>query len=61
MAESHVENLSGHLYKHKGLVEIPPLTMVDDTIIVRDCGPKAAMATAHYNSQTTMNIEHMSK
>ena len=54
MAETHAENLSGHLYKYKGVVEIPPLTMVDDTIIASECGPNSAMATSHHNSQTNL-------
>ena len=39
MAETHVENLAGHLYKYKDVVEVPPLTMVDDTLIPSYCGP----------------------
>ena len=35
IAKTHAENLAGHLYKYKDIVEVPPLTMVDDTIIVR--------------------------
>ena len=54
MAETHAENLSGHLYKYKNVVSIPPLTMVDDTIIASDCGPYSAMATAHHNSMTNL-------
>ena len=54
IAETHAENLAGHLYKYKDIVEVPPLTMVDDTIIISDCGPNSVMATAHHNSQTNL-------
>ena len=54
MAETHVENLAGHLYKYKDVVEVPPLTMVDDTLIPSYCGPNSAMATAHHNSMTNI-------
>ena len=36
------------------VIEVPPLTMVDDTLIVSDCGPNSTMATAHHNSQTNI-------
>ena len=54
MAETHTENLDGHLYKYKDNVDIPPLTMVDDTIIASKCGPNSALATAHHNSMTNL-------
>ena len=54
MAETHAENLAGHLYKYKDLVDIPPLTMVDDTIISSKCGPDSALATAHHNTMTNL-------
>ena len=35
---------SKYTYKYKGDVEIPPLIMMDDLIIISECGYKTAMA-----------------
>ena len=41
-----------HLYAYKGEVDVPPLAMVDDLIIVTACGYKATMANAFVNTKT---------
>ena len=53
--ETHTQNLAGHLYKYKDIVDIPPHTMVDDSIISSSrCGPNSALATAHHNSMKNL-------
>ena len=52
IASSHAVNLREHLYKYKDLVDIPPLTMVDDTLNI--CGIDSGLATAHLNAQTNL-------
>ena len=38
-----------YLYKYKGVVEIPPLGMVDDLICISECGHKASMINSFMN------------
>ena len=54
IATSHVAILSEHLYSYKGLVQIPPLTVVDDTLNISRCGLDSGLAAAHLNSQTNL-------
>ena len=54
IASSHAVNLREHLYKYKDLVKIPPLTMVDDTLNISNCGIDSGLATAHLNAQTNI-------
>ena len=42
-----------YTYLYKGVVEIPPLTMVDDVLVVAECGYKSVMANSYINCQTT--------
>ena len=48
------ESLEKHKYTYlyKDEVEIPPLTMVDDVILVAECGYKSAMANSYMQSKT---------
>ena len=41
-----------YIYLYKGEVEIPPLTMVDDVLLVAECGYKSAMANIYMNCKT---------
>ena len=41
-----------YTYLYKGEVEIPPLTMVDDVLLVAECGYKSVMANSYMNCQT---------
>ena len=43
-----------HLYSYKGEVQVPPLAMVDDLLIVSECGYKAAMANAYINTKSNL-------
>ena len=43
---------SKYTYKYKGDVEIPPLIMLDDLIIISECGYKTAMANSYINYKT---------
>ena len=54
ISESHVENLSNHLYQYRKLVEIPPLGMVDDQLNISNCGLDSLLASAHINCQTNI-------
>ena len=45
-----------HLYSYKGEVDVPPLAMVDDLLIVTECGSKATMANDYINT-----IKHLKK
>ena len=38
-----------YLFKYKGLVDIPPLGMVDDLICISECGTKAVMMNSYIN------------
>ena len=42
-----------YIYLYKGEVEIPPLTMVDDVLLVAECGYKSAMANSYMNCKTS--------
>ena len=54
IASSHEVILSDHLYRYKNQVSIPPLTMVDDSLVVTNCGLDSNLATAHLNAQTNI-------
>ena len=43
-----------HLYSYKGEVEVPPLAMVDDLLIVSECGYKTTMVNAFINTKSNM-------
>ena len=43
-----------HLYSYKGEVDVPPLAMVDDLLIVTECGFKSAMANSFINCKTNL-------
>ena len=43
-----------HLYAYKGEVDVPPLAMVDDLLIVTECGYKTTMANAFVNTKTNL-------
>ena len=43
---------SKYLYAYKGVVDIPPLGMVDDLICVTECGPKTTMMNTYINYKT---------
>ena len=43
-----------HLYRYKGEVDVPPLAMVDDLLIVTECGYKSAMSNSFINCKTNM-------
>ena len=41
-----------YTYSYKGVVDIPPLGMVDDLICISECGHKSAMMNAYINFKT---------
>ena len=41
-----------YLYYYKGVVEIPPLAMVDDLVCISNCGSKSVEMNAYINSKT---------
>ena len=43
-----------YLYSYKGVVEVPPLGMVDDLICVSKCGPDSVMMSSYVNTQTNL-------
>ena len=43
-----------HLYAYKGEVGVPPLAMVDDLLLVTECGYKATMANAYINTKSNL-------
>ena len=43
---------SKYTYKYKGIVEIPPLIMLDDLITVSECGIKTTMVNTYVKFQT---------
>ena len=43
-----------HLYSYKEEVQVPPLAMVDDLLIVSKCGYKAVMANAYINTKSNL-------
>ena len=43
-----------HVYTYKGGVKVPPLAMVDDLIIVTECGYKSTMANSFINTKSAM-------
>ena len=45
------ETTGEHLYKYKHLVQIPILTMVDDTFAISECGQKSVAMNQFINSQ----------
>ena len=54
IAEKHEENLNKHLFLYKEIVPVPPLTMVDDTVGIANCGLDSALSTCHLNTQTNI-------
>ena len=54
ISESHVQNLSDHLYQYRMLVAIPVLGMVDDQINMAKCGLDSLLSSAHINCQTNL-------
>ena len=43
-----------YLYSYKGIVDVPPLGMVDDLVCVSECGPEAVMMNSYVNAQTNL-------
>ena len=43
-----------HLYFYKDEVPVPPLAMVDDLLIVTECGYKSSMADLYINTKTNL-------
>ena len=43
---------SKYTYQYKGMVDIPPLIMLDDLITISECGHKTAMVNAYVKVQT---------
>ena len=43
-----------HLYSYKGEGDVPPLAMVDDLLVVTECGYKATMANAFINTKSNL-------
>ena len=43
-----------HIYTYKGGVRVPPLAMVDDLLIVTECGFKSTMANSYINTKSAM-------
>ena len=43
-----------HLYSYKGEVEVPALAMVDDLLIVTECGYRESMANSYINMKSNM-------
>ena len=43
-----------YLYKYKDSVKIPILSMVDDALLVSECGYKTSMLNAFINTKTSM-------
>ena len=43
-----------YLYSYKGVVQVPPLAMVDDLVIVSECGNKAVMANSYINTKSNL-------
>ena len=41
-----------HLYEYKQEVPVPPLAMVDDLLIISECGFKSTMANSYINSKS---------
>ena len=39
-----------YLYKYKGIVDIPPLSMVDDLLTIQECGLKSLETNAYINT-----------
>ena len=44
-------DLGQHLYSYKGLVKIVPLSMVDDLLVVNNCGKESVMANIYITSE----------
>ena len=44
---------SKYTYQYKGMVDIPPLIMLDDLITISECGHKTAMVNAYVKAQTS--------
>ena len=42
-----------YTYKYKGIVEIPPLIMLDDLITISECGVKTTMVNSYVKFQTS--------
>ena len=49
-----------HLYLFKEKVEVPPLSLVDDLILVSECGHKTTKMNSFINSRTNMNKLYLS-
>ena len=43
-----------HCYSYKGEVDVPPLAMVDDLLIITECGYKATMANSFINTKSNL-------
>ena len=46
----HVYNNHSLLYKYKGLVDVPPLLMIDDILTISECGTAAVAMNATVNT-----------
>ena len=44
------ENTGEHMYKYKNIVQVPILTMVDDTFAISECGQKSVAINQFINS-----------
>ena len=42
-----------HLYQYKGEVGLPPLAMIDDLLLIQNCGYKSAALNAYINARTS--------
>ena len=40
-------DMDKYIYKYRGEVEIPPLSMVDDVLCISECGFKTTMSNAY--------------
>ena len=43
-----------HMYTYKGDVKVPPLAMVDDVLIISECGYKSSMVNSYINAKSNM-------
>ena len=41
-----------YTYKYKGILDIPPLGMVDDLLCISECGYKTSMLNSFINHKT---------
>ena len=50
-----------HLYSYKGEVEIPLLGMIDDGLLVTECGTKSIEGNSYLNARIEMNKLEMNE